>query len=248
MRIIASDYDGTLNNNGGVTDEKRAAINKWREAGNLFGLVSGRGLRELPKILNENPFEYDFFVGYNGGIITDAEGNVLFEKKADGKLIRPILKTFFEMGAHKAFVHSEESYFVVPEKSEEYPDACLLEELPELKDFYQLTSIYPVIEKTRAGVKKLRELFGEYINPLQNSRLIDLPPAGVDKAQGVYKLMEIYNVGYDDVITIGNDINDYSMIAEFNSYAVENSAEEIMKTANHVTYDIVSLINILMSK
>ena len=248
MKIIASDYDGTLNNNGGVTDEKRAAIKKWREAGNLFGLVSGRGLRELPKILEENPFDYDFFVGYNGGIITDADGNILFEKKADGKLVRPVLKTFFEMGAHKAFVHSEDSYFIVPEKTEEYPDACLIEDLPQLEDFYQLTSIYPIAEKTKAAVIKLKEIYGDFINPLQNGRLIDLPPVGIDKAQGVYRLMEIFNVDYDGIITIGNDVNDYEMIVEFNSYAVENAKEEILSAAKNVTYDITSLIDTLLSE
>jgi len=41
MKIIASDYDGTLNE-GGMDEEKRLAIRKWQEAGNLFGIVSGR--------------------------------------------------------------------------------------------------------------------------------------------------------------------------------------------------------------
>ena len=43
MKILASDYDGTLNYNG-IDDRKRMALDKWRTAGNLFGLVSGRGL------------------------------------------------------------------------------------------------------------------------------------------------------------------------------------------------------------
>ncbi len=242
MRIIASDYDGTLNNHDGVTDEKRAAINKWRKAGNLFGLVSGRSVDALPEILNENPFDYDFFIGYNGGIITDAEGNILFEKRADGKLIKPIIEKFFEWGAHKGFVHSDKTYFLVPEKTEKYPDAILLEDLPETDSFNQITAIFPLKELTLEALSKFRELFGENFNPLQNSRLIDVVPNGINKAQGIYKFMEIMNISYDDVITIGNDANDYEMISEFNSYAVENATEEILKTAKHITYDIVSLV------
>ena len=46
MKIIASDYDGTLNH-GGIDDIKRNAISEWRKAGNLFGLVSGRGAPDL---------------------------------------------------------------------------------------------------------------------------------------------------------------------------------------------------------
>ena len=41
MKIICSDYDGTLNH-GGITDEKLSAIRKWQENGKLFAVVSGR--------------------------------------------------------------------------------------------------------------------------------------------------------------------------------------------------------------
>ena len=42
MKMIGSDYDGTLNR-GGINDTKLAAIKKWRRAGHKFGIVSGRG-------------------------------------------------------------------------------------------------------------------------------------------------------------------------------------------------------------
>ena len=41
MKIIGSDYDGTLNHNG-IDDKKRQAIEKWRDAGNVFAIVSGK--------------------------------------------------------------------------------------------------------------------------------------------------------------------------------------------------------------
>lgn len=248
MRIIASDYDGTLNNHGGVTDEKRAAIKKWREAGNLFGLVSGRSPDALPGILEENPFDYDFFIGYNGGVIVDSDGKILFEKKCDGKLIKPIIRNFLDWGSHKAFVHSNETYFLTPEKSEKYPDAILFEELPESEYFNQLTAIFSLKEQMESSAKKITDLFGEHINPLKNGRLIDVVPKGIDKACGIYKFIELKGISRNDVITIGNDMNDYSMIAEFNSYAVKNSVEEILKLAKHTTYDVESLINTLMSE
>jgi hydroxymethylpyrimidine pyrophosphatase-like HAD family hydrolase len=49
MKIIASDYDGTLNH-GGIGEEKRNAIKKWREKGNKFGIVSGRMADDLFRI------------------------------------------------------------------------------------------------------------------------------------------------------------------------------------------------------
>ena len=43
MKIIASDFDGTLNYHG-ISAEDTAAIAKFRAAGNKFGIVTGRDL------------------------------------------------------------------------------------------------------------------------------------------------------------------------------------------------------------
>ncbi len=44
MKLIASDFDGTITRYGKVWEEDLAAIQKWRAEGNLFGIVSGRDL------------------------------------------------------------------------------------------------------------------------------------------------------------------------------------------------------------
>ena len=51
MKLIATDYDGTLNYNG-VGTETIEAIRKWRQAGNAFGVVSGRGPDFIPELMN----------------------------------------------------------------------------------------------------------------------------------------------------------------------------------------------------
>ena len=58
MKIIGSDYDGTLNHNG-IDDKKRQVIEKWRAAGNVFAIVSGRGVEDMAKIYAEKKFGCD---------------------------------------------------------------------------------------------------------------------------------------------------------------------------------------------
>ena len=53
MKIICSDYDGTLNH-GGITEKKLRAIKKWQEAGNLFCVVSGRGKEFFSELKERN--------------------------------------------------------------------------------------------------------------------------------------------------------------------------------------------------
>ena len=52
MKLIGSDYDGTLNH-GGIDEAKLSAIRRWREAGNLFGVVSGRGPEFLAELTDK---------------------------------------------------------------------------------------------------------------------------------------------------------------------------------------------------
>ena len=97
MKIIASDYDGTLNE-GGVGEEKRIAIRKWREAGNLFGIVSGRGIGNIVGLAKEDVIECDFLLGDNGASVAKGNGDVLSEATCDGQIAREIIEYFYSIG------------------------------------------------------------------------------------------------------------------------------------------------------
>lgn len=47
MKILASDYDGTLRVNEKVESYDLDMIHKHRAAGNLFGLVTGRSMESI---------------------------------------------------------------------------------------------------------------------------------------------------------------------------------------------------------
>ena len=80
MRIIGSDYDGTLTC-GGIDEKKLTAIQKWQAAGNKFGIVSGRNAEFLFDLQKQYPkLQLDFFAACNGGYITDGQGNTLHNK------------------------------------------------------------------------------------------------------------------------------------------------------------------------
>ncbi len=64
----------------------------------------------------------------------------------------------------------------------------------------------------------------------------------MNKAQGLYKLLEIVGGEYDDMITVGDNINDTHMIAEFRSYAMENAVQSIKDIADYITPGVTELI------
>lgn len=247
MKIIASDYDGTLNH-GGIDDEKRNAIKRWRMAGNLFGLVSGRGIESLLEIPKRNNFEYDFLLASNGAVIADINGNVLAESRCDGALAKPLLEFILSLGCQWADVHTEFKCTIDLNDEERLEDEFTLETLPEIPYFNQISTILPDCKEAERVTTAVKEKFGGHLNPLQNGSCIDIVSADMNKAVGLYKFLELVGAEYDDLVTVGDNINDTHMIAEFRSYAMENAVQSIKDLANYETASVTHLIEKEMKK
>lgn len=240
MRIIASDYDGTLNH-GGIDDTKRNAIKRWRKAGNLFGLVSGRGAESLLAIPKKENFEYDFLLASNGAVIL-IDGKVLAESRCDGALAKPLLEYIMSIGCGWADVHTDFECAVALSDEKRPDDEFALDTLPDIPYFNQISTILPDDEEAERVTAAVREKFGEHLNPLQNGRCIDIVSADMNKAKGLYKFLELVGAEYNDLITVGDNINDTHMIAEFRSYAMENAVQSIKDIADYEIAGVTELI------
>lgn len=242
MRLIATDYDGTLNH-GGFDEAKLDAIRRWRAAGNKFGVISGRGpgfIEELQKTLGE---EFDFLASCNGGVAADSQGNELFRHECDCVDVKQFVADIFAWGAHTLYVdfdgqcvllgteHCKEPYHFIPP-----------EELPPVKSFYKMALFFDTPEQAEVMAAKIREKYGDKVNPLQNWWCVDIAPYGVDKATGIRELCAHYGVVETDVIAVGDNLNDMAMIEAFYSYAMAQGNEQLKAAATHVTDNVTDLI------
>ena len=64
----------------------------------------------------------------------------------------------------------------------------------------------------------------------------------INKAKGLYDYLELVGGKYEDMITVGDNINDTHMIKEFRSYAMANGVQSIKDIADYVTEGITELI------
>ena len=256
MKILASDYDGTLNH-GGIDKEKCCAIAKWQEEGNLFGIVSGRGIYALKRLVSGNNnknilheeningiYKCDFLIANNGAVISKGDGTVLTDTKAGSDIIIPLIKLLFEENCPLACVCGcdYDEFFVKPSQELCQPDEYLIETMPQVTYFNQISTILDTSEEAFFVIEKIKEKFSDVLNPLQNGRCIDIVPKNVNKAQGLYDFIKTIGAKKEDVITIGDNINDADMIREFYSYAMENGVDEIKRLANKQTKSVTQLI------
>ncbi len=238
MKIIGSDYDGTLNHNG-IDKKKINAIEAWRKAGNIFAVISGRGPEDIIAIYIDKQFSCDYLIADNGSVIMKPDGTVVCDTRCDGNLAKPLLELLFETGCPFGEVHTSFPCRVYSEKTDE---GYTFTDLPHVPYFTQVSTMLDDFDEAEKVTKRIREKFGKELNPLQNGRCIDIVRHDMNKAKGLYRLMDITGAEYEDVIAVGDNINDEDMLREFRSYAMANGVPYIKKIANDITEGIAELI------
>jgi len=69
FKVLASDYDGTLAHHGRVPAEAESALERFRAAGGLVVLVTGRRHEELEEVFPSAAQHLDLLVAENGGLL-----------------------------------------------------------------------------------------------------------------------------------------------------------------------------------
>ena len=72
---------------------------------------------------------------------------------------------------------------------------------------------------------------------------IEIIPVGFGKSNAIKALGREINIPSSEIITIGDGLNDYEMIRDFNGYAIEGSMLASSFPEMKVTKSIASLIN-----
>ena len=247
MKILGSDYDGTLSV-GGITGQKIKDIKRWREEGNRFGIVTGRSNDFLKYLRGKAPeLEVDFYACCSGGYITDGDGKVIYETRCADVEIRKFIRELLALDCKRVYVYGKDNRCIV-EQWEDMPKSFakdkvfLLEDADDVEYFNQITVELPTPERATEIAGLLGGSYGERFNFLINGRSIDIVSAGVNKAQGLYRVMEYFGGTKDDIIAVGDNINDIDMIREFYSYAMESGAEALKEIADGVVSDVSEIL------
>lgn len=238
MKIICSDYDGTFNY-GGVTKKRLEVIKKWRNDGNLFCIVSGRP-KDFYFELKKAGIELDYLLSCNGALITDGNYNTVGDIKCETLTAKELTDYLFLLGCPFSYICCGETYKV---KNPDFPEAEGEIGFPEeVINFNQISTALPTFEEAAEVTEKINKTYALHVNALQNGRCIDIVPFGMDKARGIYALLELTGGKYEDVIAVGDNINDEAMIKEFFSYAMENGVQSVKDLANATVKSVDELV------
>ncbi|MDR3185539.1 MAG: Cof-type HAD-IIB family hydrolase [Christensenellaceae bacterium] len=247
-KMIVADYDDTILNDD-MTYSKRLkeTIKRYVEIGGKFMIATGRmtsavidACRDLD-LLGE-------LITYQGSIISDiASGNIIESKPIDYKIAITAFKYLQERDIYHQLYMDEQ---VVVEKrtneSEFYSQFvnCKIRELGKpLFQFIQESKHNPikglVIDRSDnicELIEELSEKFGdELIINTSKKWLIELINGKSGKGQAVEKVASWHGIRREEVICIGDSLNDLSMIEYAGlGICVGNGVEQAKKVAKFI--------------
>lgn len=244
FKVAASDFDGTLFRNQQITAEDKVAIKNWREAGNKFGIVTGRAFVMLEPHLKEFDLEVDFNICDNGAIIYDGGGKIVFETELPKELLLKLMtEPIVQSTKHYAFETARKVYcarvksnsWVLREKDLwsfplEIIEPAQIEHLPKVN---QLALDFETPDEAQRAAAIINERFGVEIFAQKNTHSVDIVIAGINKARGVENLLRVMNFDAKAYV-IGDESNDLPMIRHFGGYTVATAKEFVKREATQI--------------
>lgn len=257
MKLLATDYDGTLRYAKQVMPEDLAAIRRWKEAGNLFVICTGRSYESIKKQIDEHNIDCDYIVSNNGGWVFDKEGKVLISTKLDyvtGLDVLYIAKTIDGVSSYVVNDGLNRHKIVVNPNLVEHryptlqPDISE-EEVMDRGDFAQI--VISMTEQSLARNLSLELIthFGGEIEAYANNFVVDVVPKNVSKAGGLSFVAAYEDIEDEDIYTIGDSYNDIPLMEYgVNGAAMAMSYEDVKEHALYIYNSVGEMIDTILGQ
>lgn len=184
MKLIASDFDGTILIDESISKNDIKAIRDFQNAGNLFGLVTGRSYHNLAPLI-EGKIAPDYIIANNGGHILVREDESYKE----------IFKSVIEKASAQKFVDLYGKDYEVTIFTEDRK----LYDLEDVDKDIMALAIY-----TEDQVEnRYKDLFDFHYS----IGVVDVVNRGIDKQRGIDIIKDYYKY-QDEIYAIGDDYND----------------------------------------
>ncbi len=231
MKLIASDFDGTVR-----TDEKGlardiAAIKKWKEAGNKFAIISGRNAPQIRDIAKKYDIPADFVLGDSGNTCyVNCTLDYYHSSKAD--VLPELYDMLLKHNAYYVVVNRPEEATVVYRERESGINCTVFGNLEDFSEFTQVSAVFNSFEEAAEAARAINSYFGNKLCALQNFDCLDVVPDGRNKAVSLEYLSSRLGVEENDVYCIGDNYNDILMLDRFSSFVVENAPDDVKSHAS----------------
>ncbi len=206
MKILVSDFDGTLFTTEEQTRKNCMAIHQFQKEGNLFVIATGRNLDSLLRVTREYNIPYDYLICNDGTMIFDHNHNCLSTVYIPLECNQQIIRAIEEDDPYVIwYLDTGHGYTNDPN-------------LPATKCIVKLQDR----EKAKKLLSKIETEIPE-IHGYISENWLNLLPSVTNKSKGIKKLLDIVKKSTNLVDTIGDNANDEAMLKDYHGYVIEHS-------------------------
>lgn len=247
-QILFSDFDGTLYVNSVVSQDNREAVRRWRAAGRMFVMSTGRQWTDLLDHMTDEDVDFDYLLCLNGAECYDRNGQMLFQQTADGAML-PRLFELLLQGHGSANANLGERREQICAEDCPSPDLRRPRYTPErlatFSEFSQLCSCLTDMDAAVAARERVLAEFSGRVNPVVNGRCLDIVAPGVNKATGIARLLEHLGLDAKSAACVGDNHNDLCMLTAYRGYAMANAPEDVREQVHGTVESVAQLIDML---
>ena len=246
IKLIAIDMDGTLlNKQNLLTERNRKAIEMAKDKGIEVVIATGRVLKSA--IYYSKDLELDSYIAAcNGAVVVDKDFKKIVDRPISKSDIKRVMELGNEMGIYFHF-YNEDTFFTktyVKEIVDYYTptterlkgqsiDISLYESVDSItsnKDLKVYKFLF--IDKDQEKLISLRDRLNEY-GSIEISKSwrdnLEVMDKGVSKGSAIEILCNKLRISKDEVMAIGDNENDLSMIKMAGVGVAMDNAEAILK-------------------
>ena len=250
-KLLAVDMDGTLfNDDKTISRENLDAITTLLDAGHVFAFNTGRpnhALREILSVYEEFMRDNVYILGHQGIIGTTMKSNdTLFGDYMDNDDVREVITEVLNNGFTCVTFDAEHIYtfndnkFIESYKKLSGEQLVFLSSVDDLrgKNITKLIAIdYDHPENLQAFKDSHEAVYGDRFESFfSHYAFLEYIKKGTGKGDGVVKLAKLRGISVEDIVTVGDERNDISMIeAAGTGVAVANAREELKAIADYIT-------------
>ncbi|MEI0445772.1 HAD-IIB family hydrolase [Brachyspira intermedia] len=235
MKLFFSDYDMTIYIHEKIDDSVFDAVKKWREAGNIFTIATGRNKFSIFEHIERHGLEFDYLIANNGALVFNNKREVIFKDAIDDEVSYKVIRFLHEKFGGTVEIANDN--YIISVKSKDGNDILPfrvdkkinIKEIETVKDIIQINKMTSNAETTEIVANTINKEFEE-VTAYANIRTVDIVKHTVNKANGVdfvYKLLKNNNQSIDKILVAGDSNNDIEMIKRYDGYAQINANEKI---------------------
>lgn len=241
--LFATDFDGTLNSySAGISEKTVKMIETFRDAGNYFGVITGRNVNNIAGITEAIGDHLDFLMCMTGTYATDSDGNIIFEEKGDGGILGELLMTISAQKCRYLSYADGKDAFCIDVSKPLRADSPDIREALCHRSFSQVNTAYNTMEELDIAMEELLAKFGDKISPQINGTCLDIPPFGVNKGTAVLRMAKHFGVPEGRIFTAGDNANDIAMLKMHFGFSVPNGTAGAKAAARKIFPEVGDML------